>query len=213
MPKAFILAGVLSIAAAAGAEIDVNVSDDLVTLDNGLVRVELPRDANFHPAVLLDKTNPGGGNLLDYTAFSFWDSVSGDWHGSNTFAATPSTRVSSSATEAWFETTLTLPGAEGADRLTLRTTLPAGQRAVKLDFWTNRGSDRLRGVALRVGSHGYTEATWAARGENRTSALSGSGNLALFGFDNYVALTRPQAAGSEGVVMYLNEPWGYYMPS
>ncbi|MBP88456.1 MAG: hypothetical protein CMJ64_17370 [Planctomycetaceae bacterium] len=107
----------------ASAEITLSRSDDAVVLENALVRVELQRDRNFQPSVLVDKRSAQQ-SFIDDVGFSAWEVPRADWITSATCDWVVSIKTHEDDKAAWCETTLVreLPNTEPS-RLTLRTTL------------------------------------------------------------------------------------------
>ena len=102
-----IVVGVLSLPAS--AEVTLRRTDDAVVLENWLVRVELRRDRNFQPSVLIDKRNPQA-SLIDDVGFSAWDVPRGDWMTSATCDWVVTVETHHVENAAWCETTLVRDG-------------------------------------------------------------------------------------------------------
>ncbi|MBP90463.1 MAG: hypothetical protein CMJ64_27780 [Planctomycetaceae bacterium] len=89
----------------ASAEVTLNRSDDAVVLENMLVRVELRRDQNFQPSVLIDKRNLQA-SLIDDVGFLAWDVPRADWMTSATCDWVASVKTHEDDKAAWCETML-----------------------------------------------------------------------------------------------------------
>ena len=67
----FALAAVAVLSSPVTAGVVLTRSDKAVVLENELVRVELHRDRNFHPSILVDRRNPKA-SLVDEIGFIAW---------------------------------------------------------------------------------------------------------------------------------------------
>ena len=199
-----IVVGVLSLPAS--AEVTLRRTDDAVVLENSLVRVELRRNRNFQPSVLIDKRNPQA-LLIDDADFSAWDVPRGDWMTSATCDWVVTVETHHVENAAWCETTLVreLPNAKPS-RLTLRTTIRGGSPVVEFNFHAQFQPEHVHTFGLRIQASGYNRAEWTAAWGTSNLELSGRRNSfhALLGFQNGLALTQRTEDSRSACGQYSN---------
>jgi len=205
--------GVLSFPA--NAAVTVTRSEKAVVLENSVVRVELPRERNFQPSVLIDRRNPRT-SLIDDVGFSAWDVPQSDWMTSATCDWQVTVATDHDDNAAWCETTLTRkPAATPRTRFTLRTTLRAHSPAVEFDFHAEFQAEHVHRVGLRIQAPEYRLAEWSTAWGQADIELIGRKNSfhALLGFRNALALTRRKQAAHWGLLLFHNTAWNTVFPT
>ena len=199
----------------ASAEITLSRSDDAVVLENALVRVELRRDRNFQPSVLIDKRNAQQ-SFIDDVGFSAWEVPRADWITSATCDWVVSIKTHEDDKAAWCETTLVreLPNTEPS-RLTLRTTVRGGSPAVEFNFHARFQPEHVHTLGLRIQASDYDLAEWTTAWGTSNLELVGRKNSfhALLGFRNGMALTRRNEDSRSGLLLFHNTAWNTVFPT
>jgi hypothetical protein len=199
----------------ASGEVTLNRSDDAVVLENGVVRVELRRDCNFQPSVLVDQRNPRA-SLIDDVGFLAWDVSRADWMTSATCDWAASVKTHDDDKAAWCETTLVreLPNTK-LSRLTLRTTVREGSPAVEFDFQAEFQPEHVHSLGLRIQASDYKLAEWTTAWGTSNLELVGRKNRfhALLGFQNGMAFTRRNGDSRSGLLLFHNTAWNTVFPT
>ena len=198
----------------AHCQVTADRSADMVVLENGLLRVELRRDRNFHPASLIDKRNPQD-SLIDSVGFSAWDVRHNDWMNSATCDWLVTVESKQEDQTAWCETTLTRTSPKaGASLLRLRTTVRQASPAVRLDFQVQLRSEHAHTMGLRIQAAGYQRAAWSTPWGTSDLDLIGRKNAfhALLGFRNGLVLTRHKTDPRSGLMLFHNTAWNTVFP-
>lgn len=186
-----------------------------VVLETDVVRVELPKALNYHPAALIDKRSPGP-SLVDHFGFSFRDVLYDDWTLSTVHPDPVSVRTGRDETSAWCEAGLLISDRSGrTNALLVRTTVFAGSPAVQLDLSARIPSPRIESLSWLLAAREYTEARWAARGETRVHAMTRAPNAfyPIVSLKNWLFLSRGHAADQKGIILFYNQPWHYRPPT
>jgi hypothetical protein len=215
LPPGIGLLAVLVLSFPATAAVTVTRSDEGVVLENSVVRVELPRERNFQPSVLIDQRNPRR-SLIEDVGFSAWDVPQSDWMTSATcdWQVTVSTHQADNVV--WCETMLTRqPADAGRTRFTLRTTVREQSPAVEFDFQTEFQAEHVQRVGLRIQAREYRLAEWSTAWGQAEIELIGRKNSfhALLGFRNGLALTQRQQDAHGGLLLFHNSAWNTVFPT
>ena len=199
----------------ASANVTLSRSDDAVVLENSLVRVELPRDRNFQPSVLVDRRNPQQ-SLIDDVGFLAWDVLRGDWMISSKCDWTLRVKTYADDKSVWCETTLSreLPDAT-LSRLTLRSTVRERSPAIKFDFHAKFQPEHVHTLGLRIQASNYNLAEWTTSWGTSNLKLTGRRNSfhTLHGFRNGMALTRRIEGSRSGLLLFHNTAWDTVFPT
>lgn len=197
------------------AGVTLSRTDDIVVLENAPVRVELRREDNFQPSVLIDKTNPQQ-SLVDNVGFLAWDVQGGDWTTSATCDWEVTVETHQDERTAWCETTLLrqLPKTKPS-RLRLRTTIRADSPAVEFAFHARFQPEHIHSLGLRIQASGYKQAEWTTAWGTSKLELVGRKNRfhALLGFRNGLVLTRRNEESRSGLLLFHNTAWNSAFPT
>ena len=211
----FALAVVAVLSSPVAAEVVLTRSDKSVVLENELVRVELHRDRNFHPSILVDRRNPKA-SLVDEIGFIAWNVPKADWMRSAMSDWQISIEPGQNKNVAWCQTTLSKKSPNG-DRslLRLRTTIRKGSPAVELIFDVQFRPEHLHSVGLQIQASGYQQAEWTTAWGKKTLKFTGRKNSfhAMLGFQNGLALTQRKANPTSGVLLFHNMAWNTVFPT
>ena len=195
------------------AEVTLDRSDDAMVLENMLVRVELRRDRNYQPSVLIDKRNPQV-SLIDDVGFLAWDVPRAAWTTSATCDWAVSVKTHEDDKAAWCETTLVreLPNTKPS-RLALRTTVRGQSPAVEFDFRAEFQPEHVHTLGLRIQASEYKLAEWTTAWGTSTLELVGRKNSfhTLLGFHNGMALTRRNRDSRSGFAVVPQQGVGHYV--
>lgn len=204
-----------ALALPADAGVTLNRSADAVVLENSLVRVELRKDVNFQPAVLIDKRNPAA-SYIDDVGYSAWDVARADWMTSAISDWEVQMRTHRTEELVWCETIL-IKQTSGTkpSRLALRTTVRANSPAVRFDFQATFQPDHVHTLGLRIQMSGYKRAEWKTPWGESTLELVGRKNRfhPLLGFVNGIAFTRKSGEPRGGLLLLHNTAWSNVFPT
>ncbi|MBB74624.1 MAG: hypothetical protein CMJ75_08930 [Planctomycetaceae bacterium] len=203
----------LAIPADAGVILDR--SAEAVILENSLVRVELRKDANFQPTVLMDKRNSAA-SCIDDVGYSGWDVACADWMTSAISDWEVRIRTHRTEEMVWCETTLvketsgTMPS-----RLALRTTVRGNSPAVRFDFQATFQPEHVHTLGLRIQMTGYKRAEWKTPWGESTLELVGRKNRfhPLLGFVNGIAFAGKSGEPRGGLLLLHNTAWSNVFPT
>ena len=199
----------------AGAEVTLTRSDDAVVLENALVRVELRKESNFQPTVLIDKRNSLA-PCIDDVGFSGWDVTRADWMTSATCDWKVQLRTHRDEETAWCETIL-VKGTAGTtpSHLTLRTTVNRKAPAVQFDFHAQFQPVHVHTLGLRIQVSDYQLAKWKTPWGASRLELVGRKNRfhPVLGFYNGMALLRQNEEPRDGLLLLHNTAWSNVFPT
>ena len=197
------------------AEVTLDRSDAAVVLENALVRVELRKDGNFQPTVLIDKRNLPE-SCIDDVGFSAWDVTRADWMTSARCDWAVQIQTHRDEETAWCETTL-VKGASDTkpSRLILRTTVHRNSPAVQFDFHAQFQPDHVHTLGLRIQVSDYKRAEWKTPWGVSNLRLVGRKNRfhPLLGFYNGMALMRQSEEPRDGLLLLHNTAWSNVFPT
>ena len=197
------------------AEVGLRHSNEAVVLENDLVRVELHRDRNFHPSILVDKRNPRP-SLIDDIGFIAWNVTKADWMRSATSDWQVTIEPNRDKNMAWCQTTLSRKSPkETRSFFRLRTTIRDGSPAVELVFDAKFRSEHVQTVGLQIQGSGYQQAEWTTAWGKTNLGLIGRKNSfhAMLGFQNSLMLTRQNDNPPSGMLVFHNRAWNTVFPT
>ena len=197
------------------AEVTLDRSEGRVVLENALVRVEMRKDHNFQPTVLIDKRNALA-SQIDDVSYLAWDVARADWMTSVSCDWEIQLRTHRDDEMAWCETTL-LKETAGTQpsQLTLRTTVRRNSPAVQFDFHAQFHADHVHSLGLRIQASDYKLAHWKTPWGVSQLELIGRKNRfhPLLGFYNGIALLRQREGPSGGLLLLHNTAWSRVFPT
>ena len=199
----------------ANAEVVLKRSNEAIVLENALVRVELHRDRNFHPSILVDKRNPRP-SLIDDIGFTAWNVAKADWMRSATSDWQITIEPNQDKNVAWCQTTLWRKSPNGTPSFfRLRTTIRDGSPAVELVFDVKYRPEHVHSVGLQIEASGYQQAEWTTAWGKKNLELIGRKNSfhAMLGFQNGLALTRQKESPTAGLMVFHNTAWNTVFPT
>ena len=199
----------------ATAEVVLIRSNEAVVLQNALVRVELKRDHNFHPSVLVDQRHKRP-SLIDDIGFVAWNVAQADWMTSATSDWQLTIEPNQDQNAAWCQTTLSRKSPDGTRSfLRLRTTLRDDSPAVELVFQAEFQPEHLHTVGLQIQASGYQQAEWTTAWGQKKLELIGRKNSfhSMLGFQNGLILTRQKESPPAGIMVFHNTAWNTVFPT